>query len=104
MPQALGTRSATRVRVNSAASTVDSSANRQCAISKLFAPPVLLPRDQMAGATGLEPPTPRVTGRRARGPVPSPPPLYHAATKLVARREPESTHLNSRDTMKSYAV
>src|SRR5260221_3630177 len=65
MPQALGTRSATRVRVNSAASTVDSSANRQCAISKLFAPPALLPRDQMAGATGLEPATSCATRRRS---------------------------------------
>src|SRR6266849_7068532 len=45
MLRALRTRSATRVSANLAGSTVDSSANRQCAISRLFAPPVLLPRD-----------------------------------------------------------
>src|SRR5713226_3523351 len=61
MPRAQPTKSATRALANSIANTAASSANRQCAISKLFVLLVLSRRDLMAGATRLEPATSAVT-------------------------------------------
>ena len=65
MPRAQPMKSDTRALASLIANTASSSANRRCAISKLFAPLLVLPRDLMAGATGLEPATSCVTGRRS---------------------------------------